>query len=152
MGVRGATLNLGKHGARATVGLPGTGLSYTTPLTGPTPDSGGDGAPGSATRGGGAGWVVAGLLAAIMVAVGLSRTGAPPSSAPHAVVTIPTAPTVLMTVTARTLNCRAGPAAATPMVRRLTRGTPVSVGERSGVWIRVLWTDAPCWVLGRYLN
>ena len=35
-GVRGATVNVGKHGVRGTAGIPGTGLSYST-LLAPTP-------------------------------------------------------------------------------------------------------------------
>jgi hypothetical protein len=34
VGRRGATLNLSKRGTRATVGLPGTGVSYSTDLGG----------------------------------------------------------------------------------------------------------------------
>lgn len=34
IGKRGMTLNVGKQGPRATVGIPGTGLSYSTDLDG----------------------------------------------------------------------------------------------------------------------
>jgi hypothetical protein len=34
VGVRGARVNLGSHGPRFTAGIPGTGVSYTTPLGG----------------------------------------------------------------------------------------------------------------------
>ena len=31
IGERGHTINIGEHGTRATVGLPGSGVSYSTP-------------------------------------------------------------------------------------------------------------------------
>jgi hypothetical protein len=34
VGPRGFTTNIGKRGVRNTIGLPGSGLSYTTPTTG----------------------------------------------------------------------------------------------------------------------
>lgn len=34
IGTNGATVNLGKDGAQSTVGIPGTGLSYRSKLTG----------------------------------------------------------------------------------------------------------------------
>ena len=41
LGRRGATLNFSKRGTRATVGLPGTGLSYSDMLSsGPLPATG----------------------------------------------------------------------------------------------------------------
>jgi len=57
IGRPGATLNVGgKRGARVTVGLPGTGLSYSEQLhsrahDAPTPPNNEDAAPGSAARG-----------------------------------------------------------------------------------------------------
>ena len=33
LGGKGATVNLGKRGERTTVGIPGTGISYTTPTS-----------------------------------------------------------------------------------------------------------------------
>lgn len=44
IGRRGATVNLSERGARGTVGLPGTGLSYSQDLT----NSGRRSSPGSA--------------------------------------------------------------------------------------------------------
>ena len=151
VGVRGATLNLGQRGARATVGLPGTGLSYTTPLTGQTPVEHGDGGPVPATRGG-AGWVLAGLLAAILALVGLSRIGGPSTSATPAATARPAQPLVALTVAPHALNCRAAPAPTARLVRKLPHGTTVSIGERSGDWISVIWAGEPCWALARYLR
>lgn len=33
LGGRGATVNVGKNGVKGTVGVPGSGISYSTPLT-----------------------------------------------------------------------------------------------------------------------
>ncbi len=60
LGKRGATLNLGKR-SRATIGIPGTGLSYTAPLSGADPS-----AQRSASS---ALWVLAIFVAVILVIV-----------------------------------------------------------------------------------
>jgi hypothetical protein len=41
VGGRGATLNIGKKGVRSTVGVPGTGISYTSKLSGGSSEAGG---------------------------------------------------------------------------------------------------------------
>ena len=61
VGGRGAWLTLGRRGPRATVGLPGTGLSYTTRLGATAPEPMGDPQP-SGRR---AFWLVVALVAVI---------------------------------------------------------------------------------------
>jgi hypothetical protein len=68
IGGRGAWLTFGKRGARSTVGIPGTGLSYTStsgsPSHGaPQPHSEQPAPPGSAVRG----WVWLALIVAVIV-------------------------------------------------------------------------------------
>ena len=59
LGVKGATVNLGERGARGTVGLPGTGISYSEKLSGP---AAGGGDHKKTRRSGGLAWVVVVLL------------------------------------------------------------------------------------------
>jgi hypothetical protein len=67
IGRRGATLNIGgKRGPRATVGLPGTGLSYTERLRGPDQKATPDDTP---ERKGSLRWIVWVLAAVVFVCV-----------------------------------------------------------------------------------
>lgn len=50
LGGHGATVNVGKKGVKGTVGIPGSGLSYTAPLL--EPNGTGRRAPGSVNGGG----------------------------------------------------------------------------------------------------
>jgi hypothetical protein len=61
IGGRGATVNVGGKTPRATIGIPGTGVSYTTPLSG---------AP--QTEGRHSALVIAIIIAVVVVAIALS--------------------------------------------------------------------------------
>jgi hypothetical protein len=65
VGTRGAWLTFGRNGPRATVGLPGTGISYTA--TGSTREHQGVGTP---PRKGSAGWLVV-LVLMLAIAAGI---------------------------------------------------------------------------------
>jgi hypothetical protein len=67
LGGNGMTVNLSRKGAKATFGLPGTGLSYTQNLTAnkrpATENTGGNAAPASS----GTRWFIGFMLLAIMI-------------------------------------------------------------------------------------
>lgn len=68
---------------------------------------------------------------------------------------VPTQDPEALTVTAESLNVRAGPGASHPVVTTLARGARVRVLERRGTWCRVEWEGAPAgelWVAGGYLR
>lgn len=70
IGPRGATVNVGgKRGPRATVGVPGTGVSFTEQLGKPEHQP----SPGEVPKATGNGWRVLGWIVAIMVVVSLVR-------------------------------------------------------------------------------
>ncbi|MDE2079955.1 MAG: DUF4236 domain-containing protein [Burkholderiales bacterium] len=70
IGPHGATVNVGgPRGPRATVGVPGTGVSYTEQLGKP----GHQPSPGEAPKRAGSGWRALGWIVAIMVVVSLVR-------------------------------------------------------------------------------
>jgi hypothetical protein len=65
VGTRGAWLTFGRKGARATVGLPGTGISYTT-----TRSARENRSIGTPPRKGSAGWLIV-LLMMLAIAAGV---------------------------------------------------------------------------------
>jgi hypothetical protein len=65
VGTRGAWLTFGRNGARATVGLPGTGISYTT-----TSSAHGNQDVGTPPRKASVGWLVV-LMMMLAVATGI---------------------------------------------------------------------------------
>lgn len=70
VGKRGATVNVGGiHGPRATVGIPGTGVSYVEQLGKPERQP----SPGEVPKAAGNGWRVLGWGLAIMAVVALVR-------------------------------------------------------------------------------
>ena len=70
VGPHGATVNVGgKRGPRATVGVPGTGVSYTEQLGKPEHQL----SPGEVPKSSGSGWRALGWIVAIMVIVSLVR-------------------------------------------------------------------------------
>lgn len=151
LGPPGASVNLGKRGSRATVGLPGTGIAYSTLLGGggqkqhmvrqaTTPNSG---------KISGAGWLVATLLA--LLAIGRCASSTTDSGPNAAVSTAAAVSASSRYVTARSLNCRAGPAAGTRVLRALARGEMVDVAEESGGWSKIAG-PAACWASTSHLS
>lgn len=56
-------------------------------------------------------------------------------------------------VNATTLFCRSSPNRSAPIVTQLRNGTPVTILERSGEWVRVTAAAAPmCWVMEQFLS
>ncbi|MDE2564820.1 MAG: DUF4236 domain-containing protein [Burkholderiales bacterium] len=74
VGPRGATFNIGgRRGARATVGVPGTGVSYTQPLNPPghRHDPGGQPGRGAGSRLLGRGLAIVALVSAVSLVLAL---------------------------------------------------------------------------------
>lgn len=153
LGPRGATINLSKKGARANVGIPGTGLSYSTPLhqtasTGPAainlsrpmPPSTTSGSPGKIS---GAGWVVSAVLALLA----LGKCAGDSSDTERDVVSSP----AIRFVTASALNCRSTPSPDGIAVKVFARGDAIPVNADTSGWSQIV--DAPaCWVSSEYLS
>ena len=154
IGVRGASVNIGTHGVRGTVGIPGSGLSYSDklgwpdsprPLTvGPSADQ--------TMRLSGFGWgaLIAVAALGVMLARCASVTGSSPlplSSAvppPHSA--IPAERALTEYVNARTLNCRAAPSTGATVIAALPKGTIVLDHEVLSEWSRVSAERTQCWV------
>lgn len=141
IGPRGATINLGRRGIKSTTSIPGSGLSYTQQLAGPT-----HGRKAQAGL-----WL--GGLAAVGAVVGLSsgsddRPGPVQSIAPAAAAPL----TSTMYVTASSLNCRAAPEAKADVIFKLPRNSAVAAEETTGEWTKVYRTEGQCWGASRYLS
>lgn len=150
LGGRGLTFNLSRRGMRQTVGLPGSGMSYSTYQAFGADGASGETAPptGSDT---GCGILAIGVVVVLAIAL-FMRSGSPRESdatpVPQAVAAAPEPQTLV--VGARVLNCRREPAKSSPIVRKLAHGDRVVVVERSNGWVR---SDAAgsCWVAESYL-
>lgn len=151
LGPPGASVNLGKRGSRATVGLPGTGISYSTLLSSGRQGQHVAGQPTTPNSGkiSGAGWLVAMLLA--LLAIGRCASSTTDSGPNAAVSTAAAVSASSRYVTARSLNCRAGPAAGTRVLRALARGEMVDVAEESEGWSKIAG-PAACWASTSHLS
>lgn len=173
IGRPGATLNLGSKGTRATIGLPGTGLSYSTKMQAERSSDGRDsGARKSGGAARGCGWLL--LIILMLLLLGQcfrssdragpspspSNTLAPPasaSSAPvanHFVGDAKSAPGRIgpVYINSASANARSAPSASAGRVRRLTRGTKLTVIERKGDWTHVAADTASFWVATKQLT
>lgn len=167
IGRPGATLNLGSHGTRATIGLPGTGLSYSTKMQVGGSQGGRD--SGGARSGGaarGCGWLLFIMLMLLLLGQCLrSAEKADPSPSPSNTLTpsASSSPTPvanhlvgdaksasgrigLVYISSASANARSAPSARAGRVRRLTRGTKLTVIERKGGWTHVAADTASFWV------
>ncbi len=145
IGRRGATLNLGPRGPRYTVGLPGSGLSYSQRLAAaPRPRPVGGGRPSSS------GLLVALVLgsAVLVVVILIARNAPAPAPARESLSRAVGAGEV----TASALRCRADPSTAGPVVVTLKRGARVSILAQSEGWSRVSAKGADCWVADSFLS
>ena len=167
LGGRGATVNLSKRGTRHTVGLPGTGVSYSTF----TPKNGGGGGKVSGTtttdsnRSFGCGCVVLiGALILLLSQCGSSEETERQTSSP---LTLATAsgdirpasgdallyePNETVYVTADSLNGRSEPSTSGRVVTSLPRGSSLTVIDRSGDWLKVSTEAATVWVAAAHVS
>lgn len=144
-------MNLGKRGARVTMGLPGTGLSWSERVGAPSPKrtaplpvsdvtATADVAPGPR-------WLGPGPLLSLGIIAGVVfvlRAGERPSSVVSAVAQ--SVPVRTLAVLPRAANCRASPDVLAKRTATLARGTPAEVVEEVHGWAKVYLVPEPCWV------
>jgi hypothetical protein len=144
LGGRGASVNIGKRGTRATVGIPGTGISFSQLVGGGGGSGGGASNAGSAQGGGCAGVGCLGLI--VLVLLGMCGDSDGPSSADRYPARYDTpAYTAPVTTETRewfyihgTLNVRAEPDKNAKLVRTLRRGDYVQLGPKDASgWARL---------------
>ncbi|MFD1611816.1 DUF4236 domain-containing protein [Sphingomonas tabacisoli] len=143
LGGRGATVNLSRRGTRATVGIPGSGLSYSTLLSRPVrrPSLASSARPAISPV---AGWIVIGVLLLMLAMCASGRSGTPfPSPEPAAV---PSTTATLRTVTGNDVNCRAAPSKAGAVVAKLSKGDQLSVLAQAPEWTKLVHPGGDCWV------
>lgn len=153
VGGRGATVNFGPKGTRSTLGLPGSGISYSTLHS----SDNGDPASGSPSPTSSAGCGCWGVVAIIVLSLLLSRCGRDDDvgnekQVPAAATQSPTTTTKTVYVTADSLNARAGPSPSAPIVEKFSRGEKLDVAERNGEWAKVVQGGVTLWVAAQYLS
>jgi len=150
IGPRGATLNFGPRGPRYTVGIPGTGLSYSDRIA----------LASSPTRtvGASAFWGYAIGMIVLMVIIALvstnSRSGEKPAAATSGAVS-PRRQAFQARggrVTASALRCRADPSKEASVVGTLRRGDWVNPLDTSVDWWRVRYSGFDCWIDSRFIH
>lgn len=165
IGGRGATINVGKKGVRGTVGLPGTGLSYSEMLTrksgaAPARDRQ-DWVDDSGARSGGAkgslvaiGVIVLAVVAVLFIAGLMSARQTGPSGTFDPQSATKTLPATTSDAAQAgdaahvddVVNCRANPTARGKIVAKVTPDDELETIGQQGEWIRVTSGDQDCWV------
>jgi len=155
IGRSGATINIGKRGVRGTVGIPGSGLSYSQSLLSTNASVTGEEAPKTSRTG----CLVA--LGLIGLLIAMARFDQPVSSetsgnggnvAPAGSEIAPPPAKDISRVTAATLNCRARPRLASPVKARLHRNEKLNIIARTPQWAKVRSSGTACWVAAQYLE
>lgn len=141
-GGRGLTLNFGEKGARATVGLPGTGLSYSTRSRARATRSS-TAATSHRVRNGLLLLLVGSILAAMVF--GTTRSSSPPQARPTS------APTVKRAIATAALACRGAPNIHATKLRMLSKAEAVVLLDAQAGWSRVDTGKGVCWSASRFL-
>jgi len=173
IGGRGLTANISKHGIRHTVGIPGSGLSFSTPpgtSRAESSDAGphtleGSGATRRLSGGAGCGCIlVALLLLAAVTRCGGDATQPTAASTTDTSETAPVDPSAVsgdapvfargdnVYVRARSLNGRASPSSTSNLVSKLSNGQRLQVVGRSGKWLKVMSGATSMWILSSYVS
>ncbi|HEV2568350.1 DUF4236 domain-containing protein [Sphingomonas sp.] len=143
IGGRGATMNISRRGVRSTFGIPGTGLSYTTPVRRFSGSASGSEPGVPATGSAVLGWIV--IIAALLLIgsciASLDSESAGPAIANPVPVTSPAFPT--RTVSGSAVNCRAEPRTGA-VLTRLKQGDELVVLAQSNGWSKVAQTGGFC--------
>jgi hypothetical protein len=157
LGGKGATLNIGKRGTRGTVGLPGSGLSYSTLFNSSSRKGGGGGTDvnnsGTGSKGNGCALMgVAGLFLLLIAMCSGQKTPAPPQG----VAALGTdgnskAPTMAY-VAARSLNCRASANAESAIIAKLVHNDALMLTDSQQGWSKVQRSGGDCWVATRLVT
>jgi len=169
IGPRGATINVGKRGVRGTVGLPGSGLSYSDMILrsqnrGSRP-IGSDPAQPSARK------LPSGLFIAVAIAVifGVVLFGAglmsarqstplPVSNAVSPPLQSNAGPQAGLQADSESAritteaNCRANPSSRAKVVTVIGAREAVTIVSTQAGWSRVTTGDTDCWVSSRYVK
>lgn len=152
IGGRGATLNFSKRGVRGTVGLPGSGLSYSENLS-VLARGEAAGTSQSSSKSGFGGCVMLAVIVGAVVVVGGSLSRSPTAPSEHsenAMPLISTTTATAVTITATRLNCRSEANAFGRVVRQLEKGELVTVLFRQPGWVKIQSPLNICWVSAEY--
>jgi Protein of unknown function (DUF4236)/Bacterial SH3 domain len=153
LGGSGATVNIGSKGTRSTLGIPGSGVSYSTLHS---PGQGGiEEGPTTASRSRSGCWSVVGVIALLLAISRCGTSGSPetshnaePATSPSTVLVAPE----IAYVSASSLNARTNPSTNSPIVQKLARGDQLTVVEREGDWAKVVKSGVTMWIAAKYLS
>jgi hypothetical protein len=147
LGGRGASVNLSDRGSRATASIPGSGISYSTRLSG-----GGRRAHtprGTQANSGGCGALAAVGGLVLLIGMCSSQSQEAPST-PASGANLQSGE--LTYVDSRSVNCRAEPSKQGTVKASLSRGQSATVIDRSGDWTKVSDMGQECWVSSSLLS
>lgn len=168
LGGRGASINIGPKGIRKTVGIPGSGMSYSTFSShGSNADAASDSTPSStapqgSSSGRGCGCIA--IVALLLVAVATcsqkpDRPGDPaalPSDAAGLTGNVSKAGSYAagdtVYVSSGTLNARSRPSTSSRVVGRVHSGQPLRVVDSKGDWLNVAQGAALFWIMGSHVS
>ena len=162
IGGPGASSNSCRRGTRGTVGLPGSGLSFSSQIggggnsSGNQPPSGVGPRPASKGRG-------CGAVALVMLAlVGVSQCVATMAPQPAAIGTARLSPPTgaaldysdgdTVHVTASSLRTRSEPSADGAVTGSLKAGESAKIVQRSGEWLQVAQGAALVWIAAKHVS
>lgn len=160
IGRSGATINIGKRGVRGTVGLPGTGLSYSEMLSKrdiqPATDSGEAFRSHSMFK---AVFVIVVCAVVIWMLFGGSHSSANKAVVPvsqaaadEAQRVMPKSASTSVATVMADVNCRAKPRKAGALVATLPEGSSVNTITSVRGWTEVQTLSARCWVVSDYIG
>lgn len=161
LGGRGATINLSSRGTRHTVGIPGSGLSFSSFTS-----KGGStrGSTGSTEASSGCGCLV--FIALAILFLSRCADSSPPEDAksypsPTEEVGPAGEPSAVAAqfdegssvyVTATALNARAEPTTDGAVVGKFARGQRLEVRQRSGDWLKVVQGATVAWIAASHVS
>lgn len=155
VGGRGATLNFGPKGTRSTLGIPGSGVSYSALHSDGDGRSKAEGATSSGTTGCGC-WGLLGFIAMLLL---VGRCASPEDAGkadpvfPPAIESPPAlAGPKTVYVAVSSLNGRAEASADAPILQKFGRGEKLDVAGRDGEWVKVVKAGVTMWVAAQYVS
>jgi Protein of unknown function (DUF4236)/Bacterial SH3 domain len=157
VGVKGATVNFGRHGQRTTLGLPGTGLSHSTFSPNDTETHEEIGISSAASKNSyWLGWLL-GILGILSLAYcAVNQTGDTKTAVKAPFVTAPTsamsAPSEEETVNVTHAGGRATPDRSGRVVVILRSGERVRVVKTENGWKQVVKDGITFWILAKQLS
>lgn len=170
LGGSGASINIGPKGIRKTIGLPGSGMSYSTfsshgsKLDEPSDSASSSTAAQGSSSGRGRGCGCIAIVALLLVGIATcsqkpSRTGDPaalPSDATGLAGNVAKAESYAagdtVYVSSGTLNARSRPSTSSRVVDRLHSGQPLRVVDTKGDWLKVAQGAALFWIMRSHVS